>query len=269
MEPSANIYCQAAINYVSATGPVAVEQPILNGREVDTSVWQEGFELIELPSAVTDWTDVAAIESVHYGEIEQWAKGFCGCDAVLFYPALVRNPQAQRASEDFAPVMAAHSDYTEDYAAMIKDPDSAYHQVVRPSMLRAGVTDEALANVQRILTLQLWRNTGPELMDHPLAICDARSVSRSELHPLRVPSYGGLKTEFDAFGLQHSAASANHQWYTFPLMRQHEVLLFRAFDSEQIAREQPFWTPHTAFKDPHSNGVPRSSLEMRAICLFW
>jgi len=52
-------------------------------------------------------------------------------------------------------------------------------------------------------------------------------------------------------------------------MQHDKVVVFRAFHSECVARRLPFWTPHCAFQDPHSNSSPRHRVEMRAICLFW
>lgn len=265
----ASVYTEATLHYMGAEGPEPVDQKILNGREQETTVWDQGFELIELPSKVTDWQSLDAVEAVHYEEVTEWAKGFTGCDAVLFFPALLRNMQTQAESDDYAPIQLAHSDYTENYADMIRDPDSAYQNVLKPSMERAGVSSEELAKVKRVLTLQLWRNVGDELMEYPLTVCDCTTVDRSELMPIRVESYGGQETQFDAFSLLKTPAAENHHWYAYPNMRQDEVLLFRAFDSEAVNNSKPFWTPHTAFFDTNGSGTPRSSVEMRAICLFF
>ncbi len=221
------------------------------------------------PEAVTDWNDRDAIESWHYDEVRDWAVQSTGCDAVLFFPGLQRNPEAAALHPDYAPIEFAHSDYTESYLEMIADPEHPYHRVLQPSMVRAGVNSEQMQSLQRVLTLQLWRNTGPALMDHPMAFCDARSVARDQLTPLRVERYGGVETQFDAFALLNTAALAHNRWYTFPEMSFDEVVVFRAFDSDCVASGAPFWTPHTAFRDPHSTGVPRRSIEMRAVCLFW
>ena len=45
---------------------------------------------------------------------------------------------------------------------------------------------------------------------------------------------------------------------------------FRAYDSDRVAKGEPFWTPHSAFVDPTvpADAPARESLEMRAICLF-
>ena len=192
-----------------------------------------------------------------------------GCNGVLFFPALLRNPQAQSQSEDFAPIQIAHSDYTEDYDAMIKDRSHPYHQVISPSMQRAGISEEQLVQCRRVLTLQLWRSTGERLVDYPIALCDSESVTREQLVPLRVEQYGGVETQFDAFGLLPPPAERENLWYTFPEMTNDEVLVFRAYDSDRVAHKLPFWTPHCAFHDQREGASPRHSVEMRAICLFW
>ncbi len=265
------LYCRTRINYFSAVeGPVPVEVDVFDGREETNLSWQDnGFELQVLPSAIQNWDDEEAVARLHYGEIADWASRTSGCDKVLFFPGLQRSPEAARERPDYAPIEFAHSDYTEDYATMIADPGHPYHRVLAPSMTRAGVTARDMQDLRRVLTLQLWRNTGPALMDHPMAFCDARTVHRAQLMPLRVESYGGVETQFDAFALLQTLGGNANRWFTFPEMSVEEVVVFRAFDSDCVGAERPFWTPHTAFRDPHSEGVPRRSIEMRAICLFW
>ena len=163
-----------------------------------------------------------------------------------------------------------HSDYTESYRAMIEDPAHPYHHILEPSMRRAGVTGAEIRQAQRILTLQLWRNVGAPNVDYPLCFCDARTVARTELVPIRVSEYGGLKTEFDAFAVLPPSGDQPHAWYVFPNMTPDEVVVFRAYDSDRAAAGEPFWTPHVSFRDPNqgADAIPRTSLEMRAICLF-
>ncbi len=264
------LYCEASINYLSTEGPVPVPVKIYDARREAELSWQtNGFELQVLPSRVENWADRAQTDAVHYDEVSRWARRESGCEKVLFFPGLLRNPAAEAESPDFAPIQAAHSDYTESYGDMIADPDHPYHRVLAPSMARAGVSAADLQSVSRVLTLQLWRNVGPALMDYPLAFCDARTVPRAQLFPLRVETYGGVETQFDAFGLLRTMGGDANRWYTFPQMQPDEVVVFRAFDSECVTTGAPFWTPHCAFRDPHSAGVARSSIEMRAICLFW
>jgi len=264
------IYCQTTLNHFTAEGPAPLTVDIHNARESTNtlSVWNNGFEIVEIPSVVNDWNDAKNIEENHYAEINDWARNFTGCDKVLFFPAITRSPAAEQQSSDYAPIEFAHSDYTEQYADMIRDAQHPYHAILQPSMTRAGLSAEQLSQAKRILTLQLWRNTGTKLMDHPLALCDATTVPRSQLSEFRVERYGGVEAQFDSFVMSRPADGTANDWYCYPQMEKQEVLLFRAFDSDCVDKGTPFWTPHTAFRDPHSSSNPRSSVEMRAICIF-
>ena len=264
-------YCNSNLHHWSSSGPTPLAVKIRNARESNRtfSVWNNGFECVNIPSRVNNWNDAQDIEKNHYAEIKDWATAFTGCDEVLFFPAIIRNPAAAQKSSDYAPIEFAHSDYTEQYGDMIRDREHPYHSVLQPSMSRAGLSADRLFEAQRVLTLQLWRSTGPRLMDHPLALCDATTVPRSQLSTFRVESYGGVETQFDSLVMSLPSADQENHWYCYPEMEEDEVLLFRAFDSDCVATGSPFWTPHTAFRDPHSSNVPRSSVEMRAICIFF
>ena len=264
------IYCQTTLHHFSVEGPKPLTVDIHNAREStrNFSVWDNGFEITEIPSVVKDWNEPTNIDSHHYAEIDDWARAFTGCDKVLFFPAIVRSPEAAQESSDYAPIEFAHSDYTEQYAEMVRDNEHPYPAILQPSMLRAGLSAAQLKKAKRILTLQLWRNTGPQLMDHPLALCDATTVPRSQLSAFRVESYGGVEAQFDSLVMSPPTEDTINNWYCFPEMEKDEVLMFRAFDSGCVATGAPFWTPHTAFRDPRSSGNPRSSVEMRAICIF-
>ena len=116
-------------------------------------------------------------------------------------------------------------------------------------MADEGISADDVEKARRILTLQFWRNIGPEVMDYPLCFCDSRTVMRGELSPILVAEYGGVKTEFETFTVSPPEKDA-HKWYAFPAMKPDELVVFRSFDSDCVASGQPFWTPHSAFLDP-------------------
>ena len=95
-------YCEAAISLLAGAALKPQRVTLYDARTcAPAPTYQnDGFELIELPSAVASWSDLAAVEAVHYDEVAVWAKAFSGCDAVAFYPALLRSPEAARLSED-------------------------------------------------------------------------------------------------------------------------------------------------------------------------
>ena len=106
-------------------------------------------------------------------------------------------------------------------------------------------------------------------LDLPIAFCDARSVDTDDVVAFPVKDYAGGGFDFEALGVMGRHID-QHKWYAFPNLSQDEVVVFRTYDSDRVGTEQPFWTPHAAFRDPEVPlGQPsRSSMEMRATCLF-
>ena len=266
-----SIHCRADIPYHGATGVQLVPTDIIDGRTEPTEWTDSGFELRAFPSSVTDWGDADQVVERHHPEIVERVTDELGCDAVIFYPALRRGPeQVIAGGKDHGPIEAAHSDYTEAYREMLATADHPYLDILRPSMRAAGVTATDLAAARRIVTIQMWRNLGAARPDRPLAFCDARTVGRHELFPHLIEEYAGITSRFETFLVLPPGERDARRWSTFPGMTPDEVVWFRAFDSDRVARGEPFWTPHTAFVDPTAgpDAEPRRSIETRAICLF-
>jgi hypothetical protein len=189
----------------------------------------------------------------------------------LVYPAIVRNPIEAAHTPDFAPIQFVHSDFTDDYRAMATSPERPYRAFIEPVLASVGMTQTDLAAASRLMMLQFWRNTGPVAADYPFALCDARSVDESRLLRATVPEYGGLRLEFETFGVLAPVGGRHDDWYTFPNLTVDEVVLLRTYDSALADAGLPYWTPHTAFRDPHVPASPatrRESLEMRALCVW-
>ena len=272
MNQRAPAYCEATLNYSQGMDHRPVTVTIRDGRAAlaELPFVRSGFTLLEHHSAVADWGDEAHLLEVHVPEIEALALEYSGCERAIVYPPLVRSPSTARQTEDYAPVDFVHSDFTEDYARMVREPERSYRAFLDPLLERAGLTRESVVAAGRILMLQFWRSTGPERPDFPLALCDARTVSRSQLEVFTVPEYGGQRLEFETFGVLPPTNPDEHHWYTFPGMTIDEVIALRTYDSQCEDQGRPFWTPHTAFRDPHAgvDAPPRESVEMRALCLF-
>ena len=264
------VYAKTTLNYLSGEAPIAIPVELLNARLASVSFDREGFELVEHKAPALDLTSRERAEEEHYSEVRAFAKARTGCDFVLFFPAVWRDPSSAKVNADYNPIQIVHSDYTETYPEVIRNPEHPYHKLITLHMAAEGVRSADVASASRILTLQLWRNVGSDVMDYPLAFCDGRSGARSELFPHMVETYGGVDTRFESFLVMAPAEKpCPHKWYVFPRMQRDEVVVFRAFDSELAAAGRPFWTPHTAFLDPTvSEASPRESLEMRPICLW-
>lgn len=263
MQP--DIYCHATINYRQGSGWLPFAAEILNARQKQDLAWQkQGFELIRHESAVQDWTCMQEIEACHYAEIESLARSISGCDEVLYFPALLRSPEAARQHPDYAPIALAHSDYAESYRDMLTERDHPYQARLAWSSRRAAVKRESLAAARRLLVLQFWRNTGATWPDWPLALCDSGSSSR-------------------LCGLRHTAACRQSltpclQMRSLPLRingtpslacSRRSFWCFAPMTVRQVDAARPFWTLHSAFQDPYYPRAPaRESIEMRAVCIF-
>lgn len=261
---------RADMNYVGDMEAVPVAIDIRNGRLESPGPWQDcGFELQHRPSAVQNWDDADEVARVHYQEISTLAKELTGCDVALVGSHISRNPeQATGVHEQLSPITFVHSDFAPSYRDVIlaryQQPDAS------AGLEKAGLTPDDVGRAARIIILQFWRNTGPQKMDFPIAFCDARSVKEEELAPIDVTDYAGSGVDFQALGIRAPQDPARHAWYTYPGMNADEVVVFRTYDSAMIEQHAPFYTPHSAFRDPDIEvGAPsRRSIELRATCLF-
>ena len=107
-------------------------------------------------------------------------------------------------------------------------------------------------------------------MDHPVAFCDARTVTPAEGRPFRYTGYVAGGRAFDALAIVAPGQPSTHTWYTFPEMTPDEVVAFRTYDTELVREGRTWFTPHSAFRDPDVElGRPaRSSIELRVMCLY-
>ncbi len=265
-------YCEASLNYARGMELAAVPVTIYDGRAALAELDYErcGFTLLEHHSAVRNWHDLAELERVHVPEIEALAATFTGCDRTVAYPPLLRSPAAASGEADFAPIESVHSDYTDDYRPMISEPDRPYRAFLDPLLNSHGLQREDVAQAERVLMLQFWRNLGDPHPDRPFALCDAETVSREELGTMVVPEYGGVRLDFETFFGWAPTEPERHRWYTFPELTADEVIAFRTYDSRCEDEGRAFWTLHSAFQDPRasSRAPARESLEMRVLCLF-
>ena len=245
----APVFCTAKLNY-AGSGPTDVD--IHDGRSADDLPgWEEcGFELVGHKASVTDWDDEDEIATVHHPEMAALAKAMTGADIALVAGHIKRSPAAAKQHKDLGPISFVHSDFADSY----RDNVVASHP-------------EA-AKAKRLVILQFWRNLGPAKMDLPLAFCDARTVPKHEVHAFPVSNYAGGGGHFEALTVMEGAD--HHDWYTFPELARDEVVAFRTYDSDRVADGRPYWTPHSAFRDPDVPlGHPsRTSIELRASCLF-
>ena len=219
------------------------------------SLAQEGFALFPHESAVADFRDPAQLSGIYGPEIERLVTQVCGADQVVICgPVVLRlkeQPPDWSRRNILRPARFVHVDISDSTAA------------ARTERWRPKDNDRS---VRRFAYYNVWRALSPPPQDIPLAVCDARTVSHSDL--------ADADSILDTPGEPESSAvvvvvryNPRHRWSYFPDMSRDEVLVFKSYDSDP---GQPCQVPHSAFKDPSCPpGVEhRTSVEMRAVA-FW
>jgi len=234
---------------------------IADAREmaVPPSIDAEGFALLDAPTSCpfSHFEDREAIRRLYYPEAIELAKLVTGgIQAFVFDHAVRRRETARpalRTGRDgtggvLGTVGRAHVDYTEASGQQRMARMAAEHQI-QPHPRRYAIVN-------------VWRSIGGKIVDTPLALCDARSVSATDLVAADL-LYPDRKGE-----LYLVQASAQHRWAYFSEMDNHEALVFKQYDSQMsgIAR----FTPHSAFDLPN---VPvdaplRQSIEIRCLVIY-
>jgi hypothetical protein len=216
----------------------------------ELSLDKSGFERIEHRSALTDFSDDAAIRSLYYNESAQVLLKATGAEKVVVFDHTLRDSlNGSRATSSLRePVRRVHNDQT---------------FVSGPRRVRDHLpADEAAQRLKhRFAIINLWRPL--DVVERlPLALCDARSIAANDL----VPSDLVYKDKVgETFSFTHNPA---HRWYYFPKLRPDEPLLLKIYDSLDNGTAR--LTAHTAFEDPATpaGAAPRRSIELRAL-VFW
>jgi len=216
----------------------------------ELSLDKSGFERIAHTSALTDFTDDAAIRAIYYSESEQVLLKATDAEKVIVFDHTLRDSlNGSRATASLRePVRRVHNDQT-----FVSGP-----RRVRDH-LPAGEAAQRLKH--RFAIINLWRPL--DVVEQlPLALCDARSIATSDL----VPSDLVYRDKVgETFSFTYNPA---HRWYYFPKLRPDEALLLKIYDSRDDGTAR--LTAHTAFEDPTTpeGAAPRRSIELRAL-VFW
>jgi hypothetical protein len=225
------------------------------------SLTREGFALIPHRSEVSDFRNSEEIVRIHGPETERLLLALTHADEVVISAPAVR----RSAPWSSGPVrLTGSGPLYETRSVHFVHIDISDSTAVL-SAQRCRSKDHGRP-VRRFAHYNIWRALSPPPQDFPLALCDSRSVSPSDLVEadamMDIPgkpesSYVGLVVRYDT----------RHRWSHFPDMNRDEVLVFKTHDSDPA---HPNQVPHTAFNDPTcpSGVAPRSSIEMRAIA-YW
>ena len=241
--------------------PRTIEIEDARSRAQRHSLAQAGFALLPHKSAVSDFHNPDEIARVYRLETERLLLELTDADTVVLSALPVRR---------FAEVSPG--------SVRLTNPGQLYNsrQVHFVHIDMSNAAAAAFAKrwrpkdhgqpVRRFAHYNVWRVFSPPPQDVPLAVCDSRSVSASDLVEadavMDIPgkpesSYVGLVIRYNP----------RHRWSYFSNMNRDEVLVFKSHDSQA---GQPNHVPHTAFNDPTcpSGLAPRASIEMRGIA-YW
>jgi hypothetical protein len=229
------------------------DMAVHDGREEILDLDGAGVTLVHAPTAVTDFAD-SSNHAIYAAEIEALLKWETGADLICITgaPILRFSERSGKAgsSNNSHPARFAHVD--------VSDPTAVGFSQQRMPVGRDSYGRAAHYNVWRVLSLP------PQ--DVPLAICDARTVSGSELIEADAifDSPAG-DWSFEGYVVAHDPA---HRWLWFPDMIPQEAIIFKTHDSLGGAAR---CVPHVAFDDPDcpEDAQPRISVEIRAIAYWW
>ena len=230
--------------------------PIVDGRTQPQlpSLAREGIELLECPTAVTDFRDSAEVSRVYPGEIQEFIRELTGADAVAVTGGAILR-FGERSAE-----AGTRDNSRAARLVHIDTSDDAAEQFARAAAPKDSRT------IRRVAQHNIWRTFSGPPQDVPLAVCDARTVVPADLVPADAMFDRGGKTvmSFEALLLRYNPA---HRWLFFPDMRTDEVLVFKRHDSDP---REPHHVPHSAFSDPRvpAGCTPRASVEMRTVA-YW
>lgn len=225
--------------------------PVYNARlhESELSFERNGFTRIRHATDV-DLLDKAAVEKTYYRQVEDIVKELTGASEVLVFLDLVRSEARGSEAQGMEPAANAHIDFDARSVRL-------WVETLRPK-------DAERLLAKRFVNMNLWRSIRP-VERKPLALCDARTVSETDLIPIAIA--GGPEAPPGEFSGYNLAYSPRHRWYYYPQLQTDEVLAFKIFDSDE---SRPYLTAHTAFDDPTTrpDAPTRLSLEVRTIAFI-
>ena len=230
---------------------IELQVPIRNARPLvdQLSLDREGFVLLHHQTAVTNFYDEDQIRSVYYPECERVMKEATGAARVVAFDHIVRN--AAMSAEDKTikiPAKRVHNDYT------------AWSAPQRVRDLMGDEAEELLKH--RFAINNLWRPIRGPVLDSPLTLCDAQSLTEDNLiaSDLKYPDRTG-----ETYAITYNPSQ---RYYYFPKMQADEVVLIRCYDSALQGAKR--FSAHTGFDDPTTppDAPPRESLEVRMLVFF-
>jgi len=233
--------------------PEEHEVPIHSLRPIERELALDGqgFSVVPHRSAVADFYDEAELLRVYYPESAELVRAATGAARVTVFDHTIRRSswdgQDRVPGVARGPVMRVHNDFTE------------WSGPQRVRDLMGAEASDLLT--RRFAFINVWRPIRAPLLDHPLALCDARSMKPADF-------VGSEQRYEDRVGETYIVNySPSHRWFYAPAMYTDETVLIKCYDSRRdVAR----FVAHTAFADPTTpaDAPPRESIEIRTVAFF-
>lgn len=252
-----------AINANTREDPVQVfdaRPGLLSG---ELGLRTSGFALAQHKTACPGFgeeVDKQTVKDIYYPEMVEVVKRVTGAAHVVIIGHLVRTDRPTNFNNGYATF--AHIDYDDEFCR--RGPQTFSK--------RSGIPVEEVERNYDCLWMNTWQPFDREVVQSPLALCDARTVTLGDLQPYKYSGYGDYRDT----GATILAGNPNHRWYYVHRMQTDEVLVFVGHKQEQsdisggagsIGLQQ---CPHISFKDstlpPDAPG--RRSIELRIIAAF-
>ena len=274
------------------------EVKVENGREANLGnsyFDKKGFELVDdnVDYLMLDFFDNQKVISSYYSHCEKVIKEFTNAQSVFAFDHNIRSASGKESKKMIkggqqvqGPAHIVHGDYTLTSApARLKQlslppgKNDTLSSILKgdESLIDPDIVTSAL-NGGRFAIINLWRNIVKEPVEvHPLALCDASSVSSDDLVVFEI-HYS------DRVGENYFAKyNDKHSWFYFSEMKHDEALLIKQWDSAgELAKTKGLksdshlsdspctFSFHSAFEDPttRANAPDRWSMEVRCIVIF-
>jgi len=242
---------EAALDLEGQFNVVDVEIEDARPRRDDCSLDGEGFQLVDHPSAVTDFYDHEQIKSIYEDEVKALVAKATGARRVVVFDHTHRaDSQEKRGQlEVREPSAVVHNDYTDK---------SARQRII--DILPADEAEGLLG--RRFAIVNVWRAISHPAVTSQLALSDASTLKPGDA----VPTERRAK---DRIGeLMMATYNPDSRWAYFSDMQPGEALLLKAYDTATDGRAR--FSLHTAFDHPNppAGAKPRESLETRTFAFF-
>ncbi|KAF8706835.1 7alpha-cephem-methoxylase P8 chain, partial [Rhizoctonia solani] len=213
-----------------------------------------GFEFHRIPNrADINFDDEADIRERYYAECIENIRSITGASKVVIFDHTLRKSQSSTISvvdNRSPPIKLVHNNQTNESAKQ-----HVYLYIPEPEV------PTLLSN--RFQILNLWRPIVNPAWQHPLALCDFRTVRPEDHAPFNIKY---LNRDDEALAFKYSS---EHKWKYLAGMTPEEFVLFKCFDSLQDQATAAF-APHTAIDDSTvpSDAPDRQSIEIYALVFY-